>query len=413
MSKYIKYFLWIIRLIYFIIVRTLSRVVPKKNGLWLFGSWGGMRYSSSTKYMFQFTNSSCDDVSAYWITKNRTVYDKVRSYGLPVLYAYSFKGIWYSLRAEAIFVSNEIFDINPGFADGAVFVQLFHFALPIKNMMSGESKVDYETFKRYHFLKKFRLFLTYPHMFRNSDYYVCASKWMATEVTNARLRVDPEKILITGFPRSDAILQKHFTNKDILYFKNVIPESVYNEDLKIIYYLPTHRDHSPEFDPFSFGFDFNELTLILEKANAVLIFRFHPRDKIRINRSYEVNDRIIREPKGVEDPYLLLRRADVLIADYSSIFSDFLLLNRPIIFAKFDHDDYVKNRGLNWDYDHIAPGFKAENWQEVINALSNILLDKQDIFSEQRKELKNKIYNHFDTNNSKRLYLKMKQILET
>ena len=55
--------------------------------------------------------------------------------------------------------------------------------------------------------------------------------------------------------------------------------------------------------------------------------------------------------------YQLLARADGLITDYSSVWTDFLALDRPIGFYCPDHDDYVAARGLNVDdYFSLLPG---------------------------------------------------------
>lgn len=46
----------------------------------------------------------------------------------------------------------------------------------------------------------------------------------------------------------------------------------------------------------------------------------------------------------------LLCCADLLITDYSSVFFEYLLLDKPIIFFAPDYDEYVSSRGLYLDY---------------------------------------------------------------
>ena len=69
----------------------------------------------------------------------------------------------------------------------------------------------------------------------------------------------------------------------------------------------------------------------------------------------------------------LLKKTDVLITDYSSLFADFLIYDRPIIFAKFDHENYVKERSLFLDYEKDLPGPKVENWHELFYNIKDII----------------------------------------
>ena len=56
-------------------------------------------------------------------------------------------------------------------------------------------------------------------------------------------------------------------------------------------------------------------------------------------------------------PYDFLNVVDVLITDYSSIYFDYLLLNRPIIFHMPDLEEYQKKRGFILDpLDEWTPG---------------------------------------------------------
>ena len=408
LQKILKSFLWAFRYLFFTLISRISSVIPKEEGLWLFGSWGGQRFSSSTKYLYLYIVKNHKNIKPFWITRNNQVFSHLRKKSLPVYKKISLRGIWLSLRAEVIFVSNEIYDISPGFADGALFIQFFHMVLPIKYMMRGDNKVTREVFRTFNFKRKIRALLIYPHMFRKPDYYITSSDWMAKEVTQKKLGAEQNKILITGFPRSDAILS--ITKDDVKYLKKQLNDKYHDFDFNIIYYLPTHRDHDPDFDPFIFGFDEQKLVELLDESNSILIFRFHPRDKKNYKKIF-LSKRIILEKEGYQDPYSILKQADILISDYGSIFSDYLLLNRPIVFAKFDHDNYIKQRGLNWDYDKYTPGHKAESWNDVILSLRDILIENNDKFVSEREVLTSLIYKYQDNQNSKRLVAAVKKRL--
>lgn len=56
----------------------------------------------------------------------------------------------------------------------------------------------------------------------------------------------------------------------------------------------------------------------------------------------------------VNDLYLI---ANALITDYSSVFFDYAILNRPIFFYMYDRELYEKDvRGFYIDIDHDLPG---------------------------------------------------------
>ncbi len=70
--------------------------------------------------------------------------------------------------------------------------------------------------------------------------------------------------------------------------------------------------------------------------------------------------------------YQLLARADGLVTDYSSVWTDFLTVDRPIGFYCPDVDSYVAGRGLNVDdYPALLPGpllTTREDWLGFVRA---------------------------------------------
>ena len=129
-------------------------------------------------------------------------------------------------------------------------------------------------------------------------------------------------------------------------------------------------------------------------TDSVLVFRFHPFELSKIESKQKFkHERIIFESHSISDPYPLLLNASVLITDYSSIFADFLLLNRPLIFSNFDHLNYIKNeRSLYWNYNDVTPGYKASDWDSLIKALNKILVNNEDLHKAERSFMIKKIY---------------------
>ncbi len=67
----------------------------------------------------------------------------------------------------------------------------------------------------------------------------------------------------------------------------------------------------------------------------------------------------------------ILPGVDVVITDYSSIFFDYLVLDRPIVFFAYDLEDYTAERGLYFEMDEM-PGPLCHTAAQVASALDRI-----------------------------------------
>ena len=67
-----------------------------------------------------------------------------------------------------------------------------------------------------------------------------------------------------------------------------------------------------------------------------------------------------------------MKYMDIFITDYSSVFSDFLLFDKPIILTPFDYSNYIKfDRNLINEYFDL-PCYYAYDWTELIDILLKI-----------------------------------------
>ena len=73
--------------------------------------------------------------------------------------------------------------------------------------------------------------------------------------------------------------------------------------------------------------------------------------------------------RAFPDANELLKHVDVLVTDYSSIYMDFLLLDRPVVFNPVDREEYEAQRGFLFPYDDHTPGAKARTEAQFLAAL--------------------------------------------
>jgi CDP-glycerol glycerophosphotransferase len=126
----------------------------------------------------------------------------------------------------------------------------------------------------------------------------------------------------------------------------------------------------------------------------LFVFKYHPKTLTEHEWDISSCENIIEYDK-FSDVYPLLGQTDVLITDYSSIFTDFILLNRPVVFFPFDYQRYVnEERALQFDYHQVTPGRKCMTQDEVFDELRRIVVHESDDYGPIRNE---KIRHFYDT----------------
>ena len=118
----------------------------------------------------------------------------------------------------------------------------------------------------------------------------------------------------------------------------------------MVLYMPTWRKTSSN-DIFSKD-EFTKLNQSLKDNNAVLVVKNHPNTKPFNFKELGV---IYISNSPCNEVYVLIRNADILVTDYSSVWVDYLLLDRPIVSYCYDFDAYRKDPGFIYDYENIFP----------------------------------------------------------
>ena len=112
-----------------------------------------------------------------------------------------------------------------------------------------------------------------------------------------------------------------------------------------------------------------------------MVVKLHPLDLKEY--SYKEKEGVIYEQKC--KTYDLLKIADRIITDYSSLSIESSLLEKPIYFYVYDIEKYKEETGINFDFENEPMGkYKAENVNELINLI------KQDYDYNILKEFKEK-----------------------
>ncbi|NUU99626.1 hypothetical protein XO12_05775 [Marinitoga sp. 1154] len=227
--------------------------------------------------------------------------------------------------------------------------------------------------------------------------------------------IDINKFVITGMPRND-FLFKSDGKKNLSKIFEV-------GNKKVVFFMPTFRkgykgeEGNKNFNNV-FGFEkFNEKEFLkfLKLNNILFIAKLHPNEenKVKININ-EDNFKLLKDSdleKNDLDLYELINGVDLLITDYSSIYFDYLLLDRPIIFTPVDLEEYRQTRGLLLEpYNQWTPGEKATSQNSLQETILKVFT--KDKYKSKRNELKNIVHYYQDGNSSQRVWNLIDKIME-
>ena len=394
-----------------------TNIFPRRKEIWLFGSTFGRRFADNPRYLYLYCTKHGKElgIRPIWISHNANIVECLSAKGYEAYKYNSLKGIYYALVGKVYLYDNYSKDINFWQSAGSLKINMWH-GIPLKKIQA-DNKYD-------RFRNPQNGWERWKNLPRNlsdekpSDYVLTTSKYMEPIFSSA---FRTKNVLICGYPRTDYLvfdeIENIFSQKEQ---QEVEVVKTYKEKYKkyfpiVVFYMPTFRDSEIRF------FDLMNLERFQEylEANHIMFcIKLHPKSKLK--KEFEKIS-----GKGFEniliidadsDPYVLLKITDILVTDYSSIYFDFLLLDRPIIFFDYDREKYVtESRELYFDYESITPGEKVETMEGLIEAIEhawNQTEEYKNKFAKQRREVREKM---FDTPNqmaSPKLVKDIQKIIE-
>ena len=367
----------------------LAKLVPKSKHVWVFGAWVGNRYNDNPKWLFEYVNASVPSIRAIWLSRDKRLVRSLRERGFESYYSYSIKGYWYSARAFVGIVCQGLSDINR-FVTPPFLVNTWH-GTPIKKVLKDVERVSYTKSK----IQKLSPFSESP------DRYNLVTAESEIEAEILKRSFSSAVFEVTGQPRNDVLVKCKSSGEPARG-----QEGSYAP--KRILYLPTHRMNGKSRIFSQLAAEFADLDPVLGHLNALLLIKLHYLHQAEAKEVAQKlrglkNVRVLLDEEFGGDVYPLLASCDILITDYSSVYVDFLLTERPIIFYCFDLQTYMAvDRELNFDYNEVTPGPKCFNLDEVAHWIQRFLEDDS-LYKKERKEMKDKFHRWQDGLNSKRV----------
>jgi CDP-glycerol glycerophosphotransferase len=226
---------------------------------------------------------------------------------------------------------------------------------------------------------------------------------------SASFDIPPLRVPIVGAPRNDRMLRAD---------RRAVRRAVLGQDADrtTFLWMPSYRvtDFGGKLRADAVGahpeatFPPAELRRIddwLVEHGARTVLKVHHRDSNRFAGDYRAI-RVLRqgelEQRGLT-LYPVLSAFDALITDMSSVWVDYLLLDKPILFAFPDIDDYRDGRGLNLEpFEHWVPGPFAQTIDELLQAMAEVV-DGHDPMAAERRRARVRFHRFHDSRSAARL----------
>ncbi len=259
-------------------------------------------------------------------------------------------------------------------------IQMWHgsaFKAPDKGMLKGHS-----------FDKPY-----YTNVFSTSKHFA--------PIFSYCFSIPEDQVIICGQPRCD-IMFKGNPNYDFGHYKKLILWTPTFRKSSITGYCDSSKTNN--LVPILKNEDFQIINDILSKLGVKIIVKLHPLQDLSYYKTTELDHFILLSHnefiKRNMDLYRLMAQSDALITDYSSIFIDYLLLNRPIAFTEDDMDDY--SRGFVFkNPKSYQPGFRILTKEDLLS-FAKCLAEGKDDFAADRERVQNLANDYRDGNFCKR-----------
>ena len=339
--------------------------------IWLFSSTDNSHYNYNSRYLFEYVKENLPEITPLFVINDPELRNRLSSkYGKQYfIETESIQGIRQALSAGVWFTSAGLPAYGTGLHKKRLIINLWH-GVPLKKIALLDPNLKKAA--RIYFKKIF------------SENYTCilTTSHELIPLMARSFAVSEDKIKVWGQPRNDGLFQKNDCREILGQLFPDLPEYT-----KTVLYAPTFRDYGQvQLFPFK-DFDQEQLEAFLEKKNMLLFIRTHVAEQGSAAPYLGKRIRFLGNEQA-EDVTGILNIFDCLITDYSSIYIDYLLTDKPMIFLPYDRQQYLDGRGMNFDYDDVTPGPKPETFNDFLDALS----PKEDFWKSERTRV-NRLFN--------------------
>jgi len=340
--------------------------VSVDNKLVIFGAYNGKSYACSPKavYEYMIQNGKFKDYSFVWffdkpedykfLEKNNNTIVVKKGSSECEKYLHRAKYWIFNFRAMDHWMPSK----------EQIYVQCWH-GTPLKRLGYDITNSDNAMNSVAEIKSK------YKSDAKRFDYMVSPCQFVTDKFTSAwnlKSIGKESRVLEIGYPRNDFL--NSYKETDIVRIKGKL--GLDSCDKKIILYAPTWRDNQHDAEKgyvYKNPVDFDYLRKYLS-GEYIILFRAHY--LVADNFDFKSYEGFIYDVSAYDDINELYIISDVLITDYSSVFFDYAILERPMLFYMYDMEEYRDEmRGFYLDVNEL-PGPIMKTEKELVDTVNKL-----------------------------------------
>ena len=372
----------LIKKILFTASSLINKIVYKRNRIMIYG---GNYLDDNSEAMFRYIISK-NEFDVVCVAKDHLVYNKTDR----IKYVKdSYLNALYYMFTSKVVLDSSYHTVMMKPSKKQLFIQMWH-GIPLKYMNGNSSPINYSQY--------FSMFFSpSPNIDRLMLQTFGAAK---------------DKLITAGYPRCDYLFESA---------KNC--ELLRNHKINIVW-MPTYKHGlgisvTNKTIPILTDENVSALDKMLVHYDICIYIKPHRLEKedmsVFLSRNNVSNIVLITDDdlKRSNIPvYKFLGGADALITDYSSVFYDYLLLDRPIGFTIDDFDEYKSKVGFIFDNPtSYMPGELITDIDGFMKFINDVAVGNDQYRNDRHRV--NEYVNHYkDGCNSMRCYNMIKRFIE-
>jgi CDP-glycerol glycerophosphotransferase (TagB/SpsB family) len=318
-------------------------------------------FNENTKFLFLHMKKNIN-FDCYWISTNKKVNIYLNKNNIKSYYYKSLTGLYYILISGKCISHGVTYPNFWNLNKRAIKINLYHGSGPRSTNAGSEINNNNKNLITSKEIVK---------RINKWDYFIFPSQQISILQGKLCFMLPKYKRLIKGLPRCDHLFNKKIITKSLLDKK--ILNSIFNhkKKSKYILYTPTWRQNKKYSSLPLLTLNDEQLKSTnskLSKLDLILIYSEHTQALKEINIAEYSNIKKLNLPidLAIND---ILPEVDFMVSDYSSIITDFLIMERPVFLFMPDYNYYINDVGLLYNLKKYPIGKIITSIDDIVESI--------------------------------------------